>query len=407
MPKKIVTKYDKLVKRGIFNGSSEEYYNLSQEEKSRLNKIFEYIEDSYSINKKNVFNGTNDDFLKLSYSEQDKIIEMYEKDKKEQLKRSFKDLEYNSFKKQVPTYTGTFDDYLKLSDKEKNEITVNYLLNSYNKDKNNILKNIDDNYKKMKNCDDEYEFLLLKQQYEDNFTELEKLNSDRLKLIDMLKNANIPIPNDIILLLDTNISKPKFGFFDNKKYKLLDSLLIDEYIYKLKTRQIDSNFQKEEDYNDKSKWKEYIDIKEREYQQLHNQNPSIYLGSFEEYLQESTIVTFEYLKFGISSTKIIENASKLRKQQELENQKRIEDANRIFEIRANSNAELNAIMNGPAAKKLAQHSASALSEILDDIEKQKKSSPYSYKPGSKIQEEDKYDDNMSVDEILRRNANRR
>lgn len=384
-----ITQYERLVKNGIFSGSKEEYDNLTEEEKNKLVNLLNIIHNMFELRNFGIFSGTFEEFLQLSESEQDKIIEKYNIKKEELSELEKKRLQYDRFLKIVPSYDGTFEDYIKLSDKEREKIRVDYLIKQYRSERTEVLNDIEKCFNNLKNDNNEYDwekeynFKVNTEKYNNELKKLSSLFKNRIKLVDFLNNNGHNVPDDLKMLIDVNINKPKFGFFDNKKYKLLDSLLTDEYIYKLKTRQIDSDFQTDADYNDKSKWKAFVDKKEKEYQQLHNQIPPIYLGSLEEYLQESTLVTFEYLKFGNSSTKIMENASKFRRQQEMQNQKRIEEANQISEITANYAAELHNIMNGPSARNLAQHSARALSEILDDSEKQKKSSPYSYKPGPK------------------------
>lgn len=129
------------------------------------------------------------------------------------------------------------------------------------------------------------------------------------------------LPDDFEKVISTNIKKPKFGFLEQKKYKILNNMLTDDYILKLKTRQIDSDFEQKEDYDDKSKWKEFIDKKESDYKKVVTLG---YTGTFEDFLQEKAIVTLEYLKFGYSKTKEQETLA----QKEKRDMKEIDDYNR-------------------------------------------------------------------------------
>lgn len=427
-------KYIKMVDMGIFKGSIADYKNLSTEERWRLERFLKFFTDERIAKK--VFSGTIEDFLKLTTLEQDKIIEMYKEKKIEQEYNNFKietsyagtledylklsyaekdaiidkhkeeerkrkerknaEDSFNIIKKRT-NYKGTFDDYLKLSDEERNKIKVIFLLNSYIADRNDCFKEIEKLYKEIISGN------TFQKNYRQILELLELQNFYRQRYFDGIKSEKLSneseIPKEFLSLVDTDIKKPKFGFFDNKKYKLLNNLLTDEYIYKLKTRQIASNFKNEADYNDKGNWKEFIDIKEREYQQLHNQRPPIYSGSFEEYLQESTLVTSEYLTHGYSY-------SKFQEQQELEKQRRIDNANMIFKIQSDAIAKVNSVMNGSSARALSQNAVDMLNQILSEGKKSE-SLPYSYKPGPKKTEEDAWSDDMSIDDILRRNANRR
>ena len=190
---------------------------------------------------------------------------------------------------------------------------------------------------------------------------LKELNADLQWRIEIIRknNLSIEIPKELLSLVDTNIEKPKFNFIDKRKYKLLDSLLTEKYIYKLKTRQIASNFNSDSDYNNKDKWKEFIDIKEREYQHLLSREPVTYKGSFQEYLQENTLVTSEYLHYGYSITKQYE-------QQEIENQRKIDQANTVFEMNERSASESNYIENNsPSARKISEYSLNAINNVMN------------------------------------------
>lgn len=311
---------------------------------------------------------------------------------------------------------GTLEDFLNLSNEERDKMWMANHLNSYIAARDACFKMLEELYKKIISGDTS------QKNYENFWELLRELNSFRQRYLEIIKKENLSceIPKEFLSLVDTDIERPKFGFFDNKKYKLLDNLLTDEYIYKLKTRQIASNFKNEADYNDKGKWKEFIDIKEREYQQLHNQRPPIYAGSFEEYLQESTLVTSGYLNGGYSH-------SISQSQQELENQKRIARADDISRTSADTLKELNTIVNNSSAA-MALHRAAV--EVINSSKEGnlptvgKKSSSvsnnsakntekvekpdYSYKPGPKnVVGEFDPNDMSQVDGILRRNAGRR
>ncbi len=395
-------KYNILYRSGVFKGSEEEYINLSPQEKLRLDTLLNFIRDVFSKTAKyGIFTGTIEEFLQLNNEYQTEIIKRTsDKEAENKLKRDnelLKIKEYEQFKRIVTTYNGTFEEYVKLSEEEKNKISVNYLIYQYKEEKEEILQNIEANYIKLKTADNKEIFYTIMDELKNLFIKLKELDNTRIKMIEKIKSANIEIPNEIKSLIDVNISRPTFGFFDNKKYKLLDNLLTDEYIYKLKTRQIDSDFTTLEDYNDKSKWREFIDKKEREYQQLHNHRPSIYSGSFEEFLQESSLVTIEYIKYGYSQIKMDEAVAKLNNQQN----------SQVEEMEAEANKELQSIMKSQSAQSLVSNAVKAYDAIMaDSKDLSRKTSPYSYKPGPKVSNEHISED-FSTDEILEKNANRK
>lgn len=271
---------------------------------------------------------------------------------RKQVDPDYKD--YINFKEKTK-YEGTIEEYKNLSKNERDKIWINYLLNSYINFKNTMFNKIEENYKKIVSGD------VYQKNYEDILKCLEYLNNNLQGIIEIIRknNLSIEIPKELLSLVDTNIEKPKFNFIDKRKYKLLDSLLTEKYIYKLKTRQIASNFNSDSDYNNKDKWKEFIDIKEREYQHLLSREPVTYKGSFQEYLQENTLVTSEYLHYGYSITKQYE-------QQEIENQRKIDQANTVFEMNERSASESNYIENNsPSARKISEYSLNAINNVMN------------------------------------------
>ena len=272
---------------------------------------------------------------------------------RKQVDPDYKD--YIDFKEKTK-YEGTIEEYRNLSKDERDKILINYLHNSYINLKNTIFNKIEENYKKIVSGD------VYQKNYEDILKYLEHLNNSLQGINEIIRknNLSIEIPKELLSLVDTNIERPKFNFIDKRKYKLLDSLLTEEYIYKLKTRQIASNFNSDSDYNNKDKWKEFIDIKEREYQQLLSREPITYKGSFQEYLQENTLVTSEYLHYGYSITKQNE-------QQSLENQRRIEEANKVYEMNQRAADESNYIVNNsPAARRISEYSLNAIKSVMNN-----------------------------------------
>lgn len=271
---------------------------------------------------------------------------------RKQVDPDYKD--YINFKEKTK-YEGTIEEYKNLSKYERDKIWIIYLITSCIKLRKSIFNEIEEKYQKIISGD------INQKNYEYIVKRLKELNADLQWRIEIIRknNLSIEIPKELLSLVDTNIEKPKFNFIDKRKYKLLDSLLTEKYIYKLKTRQIASNFNSDSDYNNKDKWKEFIDIKEREYQHLLSREPVTYKGSFQEYLQENTLVTSEYLHYGYSITKQYE-------QQEIENQRKIDQANTVFEMNERSASESNYIENNsPSARKISEYSLNAINNVMN------------------------------------------
>ena len=357
--------YSQIIADKVFSGDKEKYENLSLTQKNRLLRAYElqFPKDSSSLVLKKVYPGTLEEFAHLSDSEQEDILKLYD------------DMnEYYNFKNEVPIYTGSLKEFKELSSDRKDYLKDVALANK-------ALQAIENAFQEMKSCKDERRFNSLSSFNEGYVSCLRKVKE---RTIENNHFSPDEFENLINVDISTNIKKPKFGFLEQKKYKVLNNMLTDDYILKLKTRQIDSDFQQKEDYDDKSKWKEFIDKKESDYKKVVTLG---YTGTFEDFLQEKTIVTLEYLKFGYSKTKERELATQvkenfqqpeekvirqhegitieeLRKREEERMRKSLDSSAKQAEILEQANSELNDIMNSEAARKLNSYAVSSIRNIV-------------------------------------------
>lgn len=199
----------------------------------------------------------------------------------------------------------------------------------------------------LKKCNNEEEFK--------QFAELHELcvqgisllyDPETMGLLDEFTRLNVDVPNILKQLVDTNIDSPKFGLLENKKYKVLNNLLTDDYIFRLKTGQIDSVFETDQDYNNKEKWKEFVDKKLEEYTNLKSQG--YYTGTLDNYFQEGIVATISLTRFHKDKKEFTTSS----------------ESEKIHNVQSYADAELNAIMNGSANQTLTAYGASVINQIL-------------------------------------------
>ncbi len=293
--------YANLVALKIYAGSFDEFIVLSAQEKAQLITQLESIKEKYKKDlKRGIFNGTIVEYASLNEIEQ---LELRVKrfvwkkgavlDLAERLVRELKTADLNQFESLSESY---------YSD----------LMPSF-------------------------------------YNYVSQIPSD---LFSEVSHWGIPVPEDLTSLVSTEIERPKFGFME-KKYKVLDSLITDQYIFKLKTRQIDSDFSTDEDYNSKQKWKAYLDRKADEYRQLINDG--LYDGSFESYLNEDIITTTGLLRF-----------NKRKKFPSFDTTESLWFTYQADKVQTDAHRKMIEIMRGPAAQDLMYHTVSAMRNIMGD-----------------------------------------
>lgn len=274
-----------------------------------------------------LFNGSFTDYLNLSalqYAE---------------LKNALKALKnrYYSFS-QDGLFTGTIYEFAALDENQLLELELKQLLAM----KKKILNYLEETYTRLQSCD-EQDFPFLTELYEKQKAMIEDYNiNERPRLLEMAAKLGIMVSKEMEQLVITDIIRPRFGILDNKKYKILDDLLTDDYLFKLKTYQIDGVFSSANDYNSKDKWKEFIDKKETEYNELRKENK--YYGSFQDYLHEDVITTLNLIRFN----------------------KRINPADEIARIQSQSDTELKNIMNGNASQALTNNAFEYLHQVINE-----------------------------------------
>lgn len=230
-----------------------------------------------------LFTGSYDDYKKLPNSEKSHLLTTCR-----EIDNDFRKLAHSGI------FQGTIEDYVSLNNRQLAELWVKKSIVDLINHKKDYLKLAEHVYRIGIRLTGKSLFEWFGNMESDLREDCQYIQNLIVSVTKDADTLGIFMPREAKEIVNTDIKFSKFGIFDDKKYRVLNNIVNADYVFKLKTRQIESVFDSEQDYNDKRKWEEFFDQKEGEFNDL--KRKGYYDGTLEDYLQEDIVGTIYFKK---------------------------------------------------------------------------------------------------------------